>query len=308
MNNMILLAVCFLLGIVFRKTGRLPQTTPGVLNAYIINVALPALALLHIHSLKLSSELIYPAVSAWLLFGGGYLFLRCAGKVLGFTPGTAGALILTAGLGNTSFVGLPMIEAFYGREYLGIGILVDQLGSFLVLATLGIAVAVAASSGSASPKETIRKVLLFPPFQAMVLAFALIPLPYPEWLSMVLQRIGETLPPLALLSVGFQLRLGDIRGELAPLSVGLFYKLILGPALVALLYVAVLGAEGTVIQVTLFEAAMAPMITGAIVAADHDLNPALSALMVPTSALLPSRIPGDPVFPGVYFLATTCSA
>jgi len=96
----------------------------------------------------------------------------------------------------------------------------------------------------------------------------------------VLERIGGTLPPLALLSVGFQLRIGHIRDRIRPLAAGLLYKLILGPALVAAVFILILGARGTGIQVTIFEAAMAPMITGSIVAAEHDLDPPLSTLMV----------------------------
>jgi len=37
--------------------------------------------------------------------------------------------MLTGGLANTSFIGLPMIETFYGPQFLGLGILIDQLGS-----------------------------------------------------------------------------------------------------------------------------------------------------------------------------------
>jgi len=280
MANIILMIVCFSLGIALRKCGRLPQATPSVLNSYIIHVALPALALLHIHGLEFSAALLFPAAMAWLLFAGGYVFFRILGKTAGFSAGTMGALFLTGGLGNTSFVGLPMIEAFYGRDYLGIGILADQLGSFLVLSTIGIALAAAYSSGKTSWGGIARKVLLFPPFVAMVLAFALITVPFPLWLQSVLERIGGTLPPLALLSVGFQLRVGHIRDRIKPLAAGLLYKLILGPALVAAVFILILGARGTEIQVTVFEAAMAPMITGSIVAAEHDLDPSLSALMV----------------------------
>ena len=35
-----------------------------------------------------------------------------------------------------------MIEAFYGTSFLGIGILIDQLGTYMVLSTVGIFVAV----------------------------------------------------------------------------------------------------------------------------------------------------------------------
>jgi predicted permease len=56
-----------------------------------------------------------------------------------------GCLILTAGLGNTSFG--PIIEALYGQEGMKTAILVDQPGTFVVLSTLGIIVATMYSKG-----------------------------------------------------------------------------------------------------------------------------------------------------------------
>lgn len=280
MANIILLAVCLAAGFLLRKTGRFPAATPAALNGFIIHISLPALAILHIHGLKIDVSLALTAAMAWLLFAGAWVLFKCAGPLMKLERRTVGALILVAGLGNTSFVGLPMIEAYYGSEYLGIGILADQLGSFMVLSTLGILVATLYSSGSASPRQMARKILLFPPFQALVLAFLLKPLPFPAWTVTILEKLGATLSPLALVSVGFQLHFGGLKAVARPLTAGLGYKLLLGPAFIYLLYVTILGNTGGATVVTIFEAAMAPMITAGIIAIDHDLDPALVGMLL----------------------------
>ena len=280
MANIVLLAVCLLMGMFLRRTGRLPVTTLAALNGYVIYVALPAAAIRYLHDLKLESTLLLTALMAWLLFGAGWAIFAGLARVLRLSRQTTGALVLVGGLGNTSFVGLPMIEAWYGKEFLGIGILADQLGSFLVLSTLGVLAATLYSSGEASLREMARKVVLFPPFQALCLALLLKPVPFPPLVMTVLQKLADTLAPVALVSVGFQLVFGNVRALATPLTIGLGYKLLLGPALIALLYIGVLGVNGPVLQVTLFEAAMPPMITAGIVAADHDLEPQLVALLL----------------------------
>jgi len=134
--------------------------------------------------------------------------------------------------------------------------------------------------GILSAGEIIRRVFTFPPFLALLLALALLRVAYPPWAVDVLGRLGATLAPLALVSVGLQLRLDALDGNRSPLALGLGFKLLLAPLVIAVLYVGVLRATGEVIRVTLFEAAMGPMIGGAIVAIQHGLNPPLITLMV----------------------------
>ena len=280
MANVILLIVCLVAGMILRWTGRFPENTPSALNGFVIHISLPAAAILHIHTLQLDPSMIFTPLMAWLLFGGAWIFFHLIGRLLALPERTIGALVLLGGLGNTSFVGLPMIEAYYGRELLGVGILADQLGTFMTLATLGILAATIYSSGNASPRQMAQKVLFFPPFQALILALLLRPVPFPDWTVAVLRKLADTITPLALASVGFQLRFTSLQGLRTNLVLGLGYKLVLGPLWIAALYLGLFGLRGIPIQVTIFEAAMAPMITAGIIAMDHDLDPPLVTMLL----------------------------
>jgi predicted permease len=282
MNNYLLLAACFLLGIVLRRTRRLPDNAAASLNGFVVHISLPALTLNYIHDLELDRGLIVPALMAWVLFGIGCAFFWLAARVFEFPRATTGGLMLTGGLANTSFIGLPMIDTFYGVEFLGLGILIDQVGSYLVLSTLGILVAslYATSSQKIEARDVIRKIVFFTPFQAFVVALLLKPVEYPIWFAELLNILGATVIPLALVSVGYQLRLSQVRGKAHAFGWGLSYKLVLGPALILLIFSGMFGAQGTILNVTVFEAAMPAMIGASIVAMEYDLDAPLVTLMV----------------------------
>jgi predicted permease len=275
-----LLGVCLAAGVLARRSGRFPLQTAVVLNSVIIAVALPSLVLRVVHTLEFRPGLLAAAASPWIVFLVAVGFFRLVGPRLGLKRESVAVLVLTGGLSNTAFVGLPMAEALLGREGLAVAVVVDQLGSFLVLATLATLFATRAAAGNEvlRPAVLLRKVVTFPPFIALVLALVLRPLPFPEWVDTVLERLGSTLTPLALFSVGFQLQLGELRARAGALALGLGFKLVLAPALVVLglwaLPVASIVHEATVLQ-----NAMAPMVSGAILASEHRLDPELAALM-----------------------------
>ncbi len=286
MQNIILLLLCLIAGVLLRRSGRVPENAHLALNGFIIHVALPALVLTHIHNIHINSELLYSVAMPWLLFLMGATLFSATARYLSFTRQTTGALMLTGGLGNTSFIGLPMIEAFYGKDGLAIGVLVDQLGTYLVLGTLGIKIASICSNGTADARTVLRRIVTFPPLIALLLAVPLIDVAYPDWLKAALGRLGDTLAPLALVSVGLQLRLDALRTNGRALALGVGFKLLIGPALLVLLYSRVTGVSEVDMQVTLLESAMAPQIGAAIVANQYGLNPPLVTLMVGVGTVL----------------------
>lgn len=276
------------MGMTLRRIGRFPESTATVLNAFIINISLPALTLYHIHNITIDHKLLMPMSMPWVIFLVGIPFFLLLGKLLKLKRETIGCLILVGGLGNTSFVGLPMIETFYGREFVGIGIVADQAGSFIVLSTLGIVVASIFAATELNVPFIAKKIALFPPTQALLLALLLRSWEYPVWLNTILMRLGDTLTPIALVSIGFLFQLRSVRQHARPLILGLSYKLLLAPALIWATFIGLWGASGSVFQVTVFEAAMPPMISAGIIAMEHRLDISLVSTILGVGLLLSS--------------------
>jgi malate permease and related proteins len=286
MDNIIMLFACLAIGMALRRFERVPDNAHTSINAFIIHVSLPALTLLQVHAVRLNPSLLYAVFMPWLLFAASTALFWMIGNALRLARTTTGALAVVGGLGNTSFIGLPMIESFYGSGGMPIGIMIDQLGTYLVLSTIGILTICYYSEATVLPRDIAKRIATFPPLIALIVALALMPVSYPAWIVSVLSRLGGTLAPLALVSVGLQLQLGALRGNRGPLAMGLGYKLVLAPLLVTLVYVGFIGLRGPTTQVTLFEAAMAPQIGGAIVATQYGLNAPLISLMVGIGTVL----------------------
>ena len=284
MSAMVFLLACLTAGIVLQRTGKLPDNAPTALNAYVINVALPALALTHLHAADLTLDLLASAAGAWLMLGSAALFIGFVASRMKLGAAATGALILTGGLANTSFVGLPMIEAWIGRDGLPYGIVIDQLGSYLALSTFGLMVAARYSGQPMQWCVMWKRILTFPPLIALVIALVMRPIPFHPAIADALARIGATVAPIALFAVGCQLRLDELWSRRSALALGLGYKLVLGPLLIAAACLALLDSSDPdaafASTVVIFEAAMGPMIGAAVVANHYKLDPALTSLMV----------------------------
>jgi predicted permease len=254
----------------------------AALNKFIVWVPLSALVLISLHRLQWESTYWAPVSMAWLAFAGAVAFFVLLGKRFGWPAKTVGALVMTGGLGNTAFVGYPLIRAIYGERAMPLAVLIDQAGSFFVLATAGLAAASYFSAGRASAGAVIRRMARFPPLWALIAAVVLRPFAFPADLETLLHGAARLLVPLALISVGGALSFDRalMRRERRPLVAGLAYKLALFPLALAFVLVAALGQRGEAIRVTVVQSAMAPMITGAIVAEEHGLDGELCSLMV----------------------------
>jgi predicted permease len=282
LENILLIFICIGIGIGLQRVPAFPKNGYLALNQYVIYVALPAMTLYYIPKIELNATLLYPVLVPWIGFFVAFLFFYSLGKLFHWPKKLVGALILTAGLGNTSFVGFPLVKAFFGEAGLKAAILVDQPGTFVVLSTAGVFTASYFASGTASWRSTLRKVAVFPPFIAFAIAGTLLlfQMDFPEAMQGVCKQLGATVSTVALLSVGLQLKLGQRSKHWGFLTLGLVFKLVLTPLLFVFLYKIVIPGKGLLVDVSLIESAMPPMISGAILASNYGLKPKLSNLMV----------------------------
>lgn len=282
MNNFILIFFFLFLGLLLKNIKQFPTHIYKTINKIVIYLCLPAITLFHIPKIKWSNELLFPIGAGWISFLLAFVFFHFLGKRLGWSNKLIGCLILTAGLSNSSFLGYPIVEALFGKKGLETAVLVDQPGTFVVVSTLGVFVAAFYSKGSPDAMSIFKKIILFPPFVTFVVACLMNVFQYDLELNLqsVLLKTGSLVTPLALFSVGLQLSFDRKSRHWQFLRLGLFFRLIVTPFVILVLYVFVFNQHSEAIKITIIEMAMAPMITGAILASTYGLKPKLSSMMI----------------------------
>jgi predicted permease len=276
MSALLLLVACLVLGALVARIAHPPASLSQGLNWWVVNIALSALVLHLIPTLRFDWEFWYLAAAMWLVFIGAWALFTTLGRMLHWSRARIGALTLVCGLGNTSFIGFPMIEALHGRDGVKLALVADQPGTFLALAIGGTMVAALYSGKSARAADVTRKVLQFPPLISLVIGgIAAVLGGWPQPVDAIFDRVGATLVPIALFSVGLQFRLQFQRDQGAALLLGLGWKLLVAPLLVWLGGLA-FGISGAILTIAVLQSAMAPMISATILAEQNDLEPQLA--------------------------------
>lgn len=276
MSALLLLFVCLVLGALVARFARPPAGIVAGLNWWVLNIALPALVLAMIPRVHFDRHLWFPVATMWVTFFGAWLLFAVLGRLFGWSRSRIGALTLVCGLGNTSFMGYPMVQAMHGQPGLALAVVSDQLGCFPLLAAGGIVVASLYSGRQPSVALVVRRIATFPAFIALLVGVvAGLAGGWPEALDHLFLQLGQTLTPLALFSVGLQFKLHLHRDQLGALSSGLAWKLALAP-LAGWGLGMLAGVTGLTLVVGVLQAAMAPMISAAILADQYELEPRLA--------------------------------
>ena len=274
------------LGMVFARLKVLPDSAAEVLNRVVLYVCLPAAVLIYVPRLRVEASVAGLIATPWLLALATVALAALATRVFKFRRDEHAVLLLCVTLGNTSFIGYPMVRALLGEHALPYAVVYDQFGTFVLLSTFGLYV-LAKYGGDAPPttRQILVRIFKFPPVWALILGLTLMPEQPPAWIASGLQRLADALLPLVMLAVGLSIRLKLPRDEVKPLAIGLLLKLLVMPAL-ALPLAWLFGLEAEMLQASVLESAMPTMITAGALAISHNLAPRLAAALVGYGILL----------------------
>ena len=98
MENLIIIFVLLLLGMLLSRLQILPQNASQSLNLFVIYISLPALILLQVPRLTFSKELLVPVLMPWVMVVVSALLVLLASRLFKWQRPTTGALLLMVGL------------------------------------------------------------------------------------------------------------------------------------------------------------------------------------------------------------------
>jgi len=137
------------------------------------------------------------------------LFVNIYARFVKVCSDTKVALLITAGLGNTAFLGIPMVTAYFGENNISNAIIFDQI-TFIMFSTIVVSLVLKTRTNQKISLNFIfKKLFLFPSFLATIFAITTSPFINYSIIYPLLDKILVTLSPLALFSIGLQIKFSE---------------------------------------------------------------------------------------------------
>jgi len=263
MDIMIIIVFLILVGYLSKYFGILKEKDRTVLNNIVVYIAMPSTIFLTIMKNVSPGDLPIFLKLPFLIF---IIFFICGiigfivGKLLKLNNQSIGGLILVCALGNTGFLGYPIIYGFYGMEGLTRAIFCDMgsvFASLLIGTYVGITFGVNKDHGSPS---ILREILKFPPLLTGILSIVLIFLgftieDFPNYVINTLNYLSNATIPLIMISLGLSLSPSSARFGVLFGIIALIVRMVFAP-LLAIILTNGLSVEGLDKNVVILQSAM----------------------------------------------------
>ncbi|ACN99540.1 putative integral membrane protein [Sulfurihydrogenibium azorense Az-Fu1] len=284
-QNLIIIFFFFFLGYIYRKLKIFSENYSKPYIDFIMYVGFPALVINNIYHLKFTSDVFMALLTGWIALILNILFSYKVATLIKLDKKSAISFVMVATFANTGFLGYPFILSLYGSEGLRYAVIFDNLAMFLPIYILA-PILISFAKDEKSFKVDLKKLLLFPPFTALLIALSLKPFQLPSIVLKILDMLGSTVIPLILFSVGMNLRFTSIKKDIKIISLVLLIKQILLP-LTVLTILLLLGVSLTLPwKVAILQLSMPPMVLASIFVIEANLNKDIAVSSVALGIIL----------------------
>ncbi|WP_448588621.1 AEC family transporter [Thermocrinis sp.] len=260
-----------------KRSGVFQEGQEKVLINYVLYFSLPILSFKAGYDIETSTDILKISFVAWVSILACMSLAYLVVRSLRLSREDSKTFLLVSSFGNTAFLGYPYSYTYFGQEGLQVAIIYDNIGSFLLVSSLGILIA--------RGRPNIKEVLLFPPFLGLVLGFLLRGLELSSALIKALEFIELSTLPVILFALGLSISIRGIRNNLRLSLVGVSIKVFVS-FFVSLLVGKLLSLPEVALKVSVLESAMPPMMFSAVLAIRYNLNPNLAFSAVGLGMLL----------------------
>lgn len=269
MSPIFTLILIVAVGILLRRLHVLSTGDAATIRKFVFNVSLPALTFISLYSnpIPLKALWIIPGVVA--IQAVGFLAFR-------LVPARHREMVFSGFLGNTGFMGYPVVQAILGQAQLPVAVIYEQTHSFIVFSTW--------------IHKNLRS-FVNPPLVAMLLALVLKPFLLPQFFTDACRLVGNSTSPIAMLFVGLNVEMDFNWRSLLPAGI----KLLLVPGM-ALALTLVLPISGNIRSAFIIQSAMPTMVASVVYGAEIGLdvqelsrNVIVSTLLFPLTILFWAR-------------------
>jgi predicted permease len=279
------------LGWMLRRAGVVKESQLSWLASFIVMVPLPALVVGALVKARFSTALIGVWLLGLLITGLGMLLAWGLGRLFCLRAGARGILMVSGTLGNTGFLGTPLIAALYPNhpDTVAAAVTFDMGVTALVVNSVGIAIL--ARYGKAGDgvgwRASLQRLGRMPVFWATLVGYGLMLMEahLPDLLLFTLDRLGQMTVPLALLTVGAMVHRRVFMAQWGALALVIGFKCVAMP-LLAWAVVHGVALPDFAVRALFLQCAMPCVMVSAVYAALYQTEPELATAAVIGSALV----------------------
>lgn len=276
-----------------RSQRSLQYQLPAYLGQFLFWIGVPGSLIHFLRKTDLSGGVWLSPAMAWVAFLTSLLLAWLWLQVRADTwlQPTKGAFLLSAMVGNTGYIGYPVILLLpqLGTTYFGWAVFYDLLGT--VFGAYGLGVMLGAHYGrgvgearSLTPwQQSLAALLKSPTLPAFVVGLLLRPVELPQLFDLFLQGFAWSMVMLSLVLMGMRLQQLRSWGKVPPAIVATILRMLIAPVVVGLILTA-LGVTGPARLVIVLQAGMPSALATLVLTETFNLDRDLAVTCVGVSS------------------------